>query len=116
MVDEKDYPGVGYDCTKDAEAFEKFNGWRRQVLIGETNDGNAGMGGEGVAGHAGLYSTAADLGVLLQCMLDGGEGNGAKIYGKDTIKLFTDRHTTYAENHDGEDSSDFGYGFKLKQS
>lgn len=63
MVDEKDYPGVGYDCTKDAEAFEKFNGWRRQVLIGETNDGNAGMGGEGVAGHAGLYSTAADLGL-----------------------------------------------------
>lgn len=116
MVDEKDYPGVGYDCTKDAEAFEKFTGWRRQALIGETNDGNAAMGGEGVAGHAGLYSTAADLGVLLQCMLDGGEHDGTKLYSKDTIKLFTERHTTYAENHDGEDSSDFGYGFKLKQS
>lgn len=59
---------------------------------------------------------AADLGVLLQCMLDGGEHDGTKLYGKDTIKLFTERHTTYAENHDGEDSSDFGYGFKLKQS
>lgn len=59
---------------------------------------------------------AADLGVLLQCMLDGGEHDGMKLYGKDTIKLFTERHTTYTENHDGEVSSDFGYGFKLEQS
>ena len=116
MIDEKNYPDVGYDCTKDAAAFEKFSGWRRQVLIGEPNDGNAGMGGEGVAGHAGLYSTAGDLATLLQCMIDGGQHDGTKLYSPETIKLFTERHTTYAEAHNGEDSEDFGYGFKLKQS
>ena len=28
MVDEENWPDVGYDCTKDAEAFADFDGWR----------------------------------------------------------------------------------------
>lgn len=121
MVDEASWPEVGYDCTKDAEAFAAFKGWRDHTLIGEVNDGNAGMGGKGVAGHAGLYSTAKDLGILLQCMLNGGEYNGVRLYGKEVIDQFTSRHTTYQENHKDEDgkpklASEFGYGFKLDQS
>lgn len=121
MVDEVNWPKVGYDCKKDAEAFEAFTGWRNYTLIGEVNDGNCGMGGGGIAGHAGLFSTASDLGILLQCMLDGGkyidaDGNEAQLYSEETVKLFTTKHTCYAENHGGTLSEEFGYGFKLDQS
>lgn len=116
MVDEVNYEGLGYDCTKDAEAFAEFDGWRDYTLIGEVNDGNAGMGGKGVAGHAGLFSTAEDLAILLQCMLNGGEYNGVRLYSEETVKLFTTKHTSYAEAHDGALSEEFGYGFKLDQS
>lgn len=121
MVDEARYPGVGYDCNKDVEAFAAFTGWRNYTLIGEVNDGNCGMGGGGIAGHAGLFSTASDLGKLLQCMLDGGKyidanGNEAQLYSEETVKLFTTKHTCYAENHNGSLSEEFGYGFKLDQS
>lgn len=121
MVDEENWPDCGYDCSKDAEAFKKFEGWRKNTLIGEVNDGNTGMGGKGVAGHAGLFSTARDLGVLLQCMLNGGEYNGVRLYSPETVKLFTTRHTTYQENHTDKEgnpalSEDFGYAFKLDQS
>lgn len=120
MVDEENW-SVGYDCTKDAEAFAEFDGWRDYTLIGEVNDGNAGMGGQGVAGHAGLFSTASDLAILLQCMLDGGkyidaDGNEQQLYSEETVKLFTAKHTSYAEAHDGALSEEFGYGFKLDQS
>ena len=120
MVDEENF-SVGYDCTKDVEAFKAFTGWRNYTLIGECNDGNCGMGGGGIAGHAGLFSTASDLGILLQCMLDGGkyidaDGNEAQLYSEETVKLFTTKHTCYAENHDGALSEEFGYGFKLDQS
>lgn len=121
MVDEVNWPGCGYDCTANADAFAAFDGWRDYTLIGEVNDGNAGMGGKGVAGHAGLYSTARDLGVLLQCMLNGGEYNGVRLYSPETVELFTTRHTTYQENHTDKEgkpvlSEEFGYGFKLDQS
>lgn len=121
MVDEANWEGVGYDCTKDAQAFAAFDGWRDHTLIGEVNDGNAGMGGKGVAGHAGLYSTAHDLSILLQCMINGGEYNGVRLYSKETVDLFTTRHTTYQENHADKEgkpvlSQEFGYGFKLDQS
>ena len=120
MVDEANW-NVGYDCTKDAEAFAAFTGWRKYTLIGEVNDGNCGMGGGGIAGHAGLFSTASDLGILLQCMLDGGkyidaDGNEQQLYSEETVKLFTTKHTCYAENHGGSLSEEFGYGFKLDQS
>lgn len=38
-----------------------FAGWREDYLVGEVNDGNAFHRLGGVAGHAGLFSTAADL-------------------------------------------------------
>jgi serine-type D-Ala-D-Ala carboxypeptidase len=45
-----------------------WNGWRRYVLNGEVDDGNAFYANGGVAGHAGLFSTAADLHVLLDLL------------------------------------------------
>lgn len=40
---------------------EDFDGWRRHVLVGEANDGNAFHAFSGVSGHAGLFSTVGDL-------------------------------------------------------
>lgn len=44
-----------------AERPDAFAGWRTRVLCGEANDGNAFHAFGGVAGHAGLFTTAADL-------------------------------------------------------
>src|ERR1700687_4650951 len=57
---------------------------------GEVHDENAYALG-GVAGHAGLFSTAADLSVFAQMMLNGGEYNGVQIISKPTVDLFTSR-------------------------
>jgi CubicO group peptidase (beta-lactamase class C family) len=38
-----------------------FAGWRERMLVGEVNDGNAFHAFAGVSGHAGLFSTPADL-------------------------------------------------------
>lgn len=40
---------------------DAFSGWRSGVLAGEVGDGNAFHAFGGVAGHAGLFSTAPDL-------------------------------------------------------
>ncbi|MDQ3803794.1 MAG: DUF1343 domain-containing protein, partial [Acidobacteriota bacterium] len=49
-----------------------------RVLRGEVHDPTAHRMG-GVAGHAGLFSTADDLAVFCQMLLGGGEYNGARI-------------------------------------
>jgi CubicO group peptidase (beta-lactamase class C family) len=43
------------------EKFEDFSQWRSGILQGEVNDGNSFHLYKGVSGHAGLFSTAADL-------------------------------------------------------
>ena len=43
------------------EVVESFNNWRTHVLSGEVNDGNAFHLFGGVSSHAGLFSTAKDL-------------------------------------------------------
>ncbi len=60
--------------------------FRRRIIQGEVQDENAWVLG-GVAGHAGLFSTARDLTKFAQCMLSG----GAPILRPDTVKLFTAR-------------------------
>jgi CubicO group peptidase (beta-lactamase class C family) len=45
--------------------------WRRELVWGEVHDENASAMG-GVAGHAGLFSTAVDLSVFARLMLNGG--------------------------------------------
>jgi CubicO group peptidase (beta-lactamase class C family) len=50
--------GVPYPVTGDVG---DFPGWRTHTLVGEVNDGNAFHAFGGVSGHAGLFTTAADL-------------------------------------------------------
>lgn len=57
---------------------------------GRVHDANAAALG-GVAGHAGLFSTASDLAVFAQMLLDGGEYDGTRIFREATVALFTTR-------------------------
>ena len=59
-------------------------------MQGEVHDENAYALG-GIAGHAGLFSTAADLSVFAQMMLNGGAYNGVHIVSDTTVELFTRR-------------------------
>jgi len=63
---------------------------RGYPLQGEVHDENAFALG-GVAGHAGLFSTANDLAVFAQMMLNGGEYNGTRLFADSTVALFTKR-------------------------
>ncbi|RMF09369.1 MAG: beta-N-acetylglucosaminidase [Candidatus Neomarinimicrobiota bacterium] len=59
-------------------------------IHGHVHDENAYSLG-GVAGHAGLFSTAYDLARFAQMMLNGGELDGVRIFQPETIDLFTRR-------------------------
>ena len=61
---------------------------RGYPLRGEVHDENAFVMG-GVAGHAGLFSTATDLAMFAQMMLNGGQINGKRIVADSTVALFT---------------------------
>jgi CubicO group peptidase (beta-lactamase class C family) len=63
---------------------------RGYALRGEVHDENAYALG-GVAGHAGLFSTASDLSVFAQMMLNGGIYDGQRIVADSTVALFTRR-------------------------
>lgn len=59
--------------------------WRGRVLVGEVHDENAYALG-GVAGHAGLFSTAYDLAVFSQMMLNGGCYGSVRILREETVE------------------------------
>jgi CubicO group peptidase (beta-lactamase class C family) len=78
------------DSLKARIAPTESNSARGYGLQGEVHDENAFALG-GIAGHAGLFSTAADLAVFAQMMLNGGEFNGTRIVADSTVALFTTR-------------------------
>ncbi|HSH46814.1 MAG TPA: serine hydrolase [Longimicrobiales bacterium] len=75
----------GYQVDEDPGT---FSGWRTRTLAGEVNDGNAFYTHGGVAGHAGLFSTAADLNVLLALLLGEGEYRGQRLIRAVTVRRF----------------------------
>ncbi|HKV95544.1 MAG TPA: serine hydrolase domain-containing protein [Candidatus Angelobacter sp.] len=79
---------------------EDDQNFRHRILHGEVNDENAFVMG-GVAGHAGCFSSAADVSVFAQCMLQGShvpagvarewaEG-GTALVKPETVAIFTRR-------------------------
>jgi beta-N-acetylhexosaminidase len=71
---------------------EVDTGWRRQLVWGTVHDENADLLG-GVSGHAGLFSTATDLAVFMQMLLNGGTYRGEKYLNGETIMQFTRRQS-----------------------
>jgi uncharacterized protein YbbC (DUF1343 family)/CubicO group peptidase (beta-lactamase class C family) len=56
----------------------------RGLLWGDVHDENA-WALDGVAGHAGLFGTAADVGVFGQLFLDGGATEGVRLLGQEMV-------------------------------
>ncbi len=78
------------------------------MVRGQVHDENAWSLG-GVAGHAGVFSTARDLAVLAQTVLNGGTYDGHRILRPQTVRLMlTNFNTEFPEDS-------HGLGFELDQ-
>lgn len=71
---------------------ENDNLFRMQTVQGYVHDQTAALFG-GVQGHAGLFSTTEDLGVLFTMLVKGGEYNGKRYFKESTVKLFTSSYS-----------------------
>ena len=78
------------DSLRERIAPTEVNPPRGYPLRGEVHDENAFALG-GIAGHAGLFSSASDLAVFAQMMLNGGEYGGTRIIADSTVTQFTTR-------------------------
>jgi serine-type D-Ala-D-Ala carboxypeptidase len=68
---------------------DERKGFRRRIIQGEVQDENACVLG-GVAGHAGLFSTAQDVATFAQAMLNG----GSPILHPGIVPIFTRRESS----------------------
>jgi CubicO group peptidase (beta-lactamase class C family) len=80
----------------------------RGMVWGEVHDENAWSLG-GVAGHAGVFSTADDMAVLAQTFLNGGSYRGARILKESSVTAMI---TNFNQGFPG---NDHGLGFELNQ-
>jgi beta-N-acetylhexosaminidase len=67
------------------------NIYRKRLLQGEVHDENAHVLG-GVSGHAGIFSTASDIGKYSQMMLNDGLWIGRRTFKSKQVKEFTQLH------------------------
>ena len=81
-------------ATEDSNSFERrmtnycrYN-WREGVVVGEVHDENAHFLG-GVAGNAGLFSTASDLARFCEMLINGGES----ILSPESVQMMATPHT-----------------------
>jgi CubicO group peptidase (beta-lactamase class C family) len=110
MVDTGYNPAAELRPRIAATEFEPYAG--RGMVWGEVHDENAWSLG-GVAGHAGVFSTASDLAVLCQMLLNGGEYRGQRILREDTIRSMLVNYNARLEQKYSE--SDRGLGFELNK-
>ena len=96
-LDRSVFGPLGMDATgfraagavdRTAAPTERDRAWRGRVLQGEVHDEAASVMG-GVAGHAGLFSTAEDLATFGFLLANGGEANGARLFRRTTLDAFT---------------------------
>lgn len=77
---------------------EKDLEWRKQQLQGDVHDQGAAMLG-GIGGHAGVFSNANDVGVMMQLFLNGGTYGGKRYFRTETVNEFT--RYQYKDNRRG---------------
>jgi len=65
-----------------------WNGWRKYVVKGEVNDGNAWYANGGVAGSAGLFSTVADMQKLVDMLMNKGKVGNKQFISAAVIDSF----------------------------
>ncbi len=93
-------------------------GFRQQCLHGDVHDPRSALAGE-VAGHAGLFSDAYDLGALMQMTLNDGTLDGVRYLDSATLKLFTSYQSDISRRGIGwdkraRDQSKFHYPYPSK--
>ena len=90
--------------------------FRKTLLHGYVHDQGAAMVG-GVSGHAGLFSSANDLAIEFQMILNGGSYGGAQYFQPEIIKNFTSKQSLVSRRGLGFDRYDpdskYGYPSKL---
>ncbi len=84
---------------------EKDDYYRMSIIQGTVHDMGAAMLG-GVSGHAGLFSNAMELGIIMQMLLNRGYYGGKQFFRPQSIRHYTQRHWR---------SSRRGIGFDLKE-
>ncbi len=86
-----------------------------KIILGEVHDPRSFKLG-GVAGHAGLFSTADDLARYCRMLLRGGELDGKRILAEKTVKLFTEPHAVTVAGKGGESKGSRSYGWDVDTS
>ncbi len=76
-----------FGTTRDGRV--DFENVRTYVLQGEVHDEKAFHSFNGVAGHAGLFSTTSDFSVLMQSLLNGGGYGNVALFDSKTLEQFT---------------------------
>jgi CubicO group peptidase (beta-lactamase class C family) len=94
---------AGHPLLQRIAATEQDTVYRHRPIHGIVHDENACALG-GVAGHAGLFSSARDLAVFAQMMLNGGEYNGTRILDPNTIARWTARQNPRSSRAMGWDT------------
>ena len=74
--------------------------YRKTVVEGYVHDPTAALLG-GIAGHAGLFSTAEDLAKMLQMYLNKGSYGGEYFFSPATVEKFTCANTIFPQNRRG---------------
>jgi CubicO group peptidase (beta-lactamase class C family) len=89
--------------------------WRKTggAVRGTVHDENAWVLG-GVSGHAGLFSTALNLAVLLQMELNGGIYGGKRFLKEDVLRKFTTRQSPKSSRGIGWDTKAYPRGWSGK--
>ncbi len=79
---------------------EQDKTFRNQLLQGDVHDqGTALLGG--ISGHAGIFSNANDMAILMQMYLNQGSYGGDKYFESGTLKEFTKRQFPLNDNRRG---------------
>lgn len=93
--------------------------FRKTLLEGYVHDQGAAMVG-GVSGHAGLFSTANDLAILYQMILNGGTYGDKQYFKPETVNMFTAKQSSVSRRGLGfdryDEDSTRGYPSKLASS
>lgn len=87
------------ESLKNRIAATEYQPWtNRGLLWGEVEDENA-WSLRGVAGHAGVFSSAGDVAILAQMILNGGTYNGHLILKSDTVQVMEQKQTLAGHEH-----------------
>jgi len=84
--------------------------FRKQLIQGYVHDPGAAMIG-GVSGHAGLFSNAENLGILMQMLLNGGAYGGDTFLKASTINYFTRRQNNKSRRGLGFDKPEPNHNY-----